>query len=171
MQHGQNRGFETGDIAALRHFVDVKVVGQGTEGDAGSRHLGSIAPGESDDALLPPGRTVRKGAITLISNLDRLASPRRAGDSWSRPKPRSGGAERASLDAVQLLQIPNHPKATMDGANVIADCDNVGTRTAEGRLPRSRDGERGHPRPGEARKGEAPAVAGLYGSDIHRAMA
>ena len=76
MQHGQNRGFETGDIAALRHFVDVKVVGQGTEGDAGSRHLGSIAPGESDDALLPPGRTVRKGAITLISNLDRLASPR-----------------------------------------------------------------------------------------------
>ena len=41
---------------------EVKVVGQGAEGDAGSRHLGSIAPGDfqtnnlSGDALLPPGK-------------------------------------------------------------------------------------------------------------------
>jgi len=98
--------------ARPRLGLDVDIVGQDAEGDAWSGHLDSIAPGDfkannpclSGGAFLPPGKTVRKGAVTLISNLDRLASPRRAGDSRSRPKPRSGGAERASLDGLAAVR-------------------------------------------------------------------
>ncbi len=48
---------------------------------------------------------VRKGAATLISNLDRLAGPRRAGDSRPTPHPRSGGAERAGLDGLAAVRL------------------------------------------------------------------
>ena len=44
------------------------------------------------------------GALALISNLDRLASLHRAGDSRSRPQPRSGGAARASLDGLAAVR-------------------------------------------------------------------
>jgi hypothetical protein len=71
----------------------VDIVGQDAEGDAWSGHLDSIVPGDfqannlclSGGAFLPPGKTVRKGAVALISNRDRLRATCRAGDRRSRP--------------------------------------------------------------------------------------
>ena len=99
---------------------DVEIVGQNTQAGARSGHSGSIAPLRSQandrflsaNALPLPGKPVTTGALALISNLDRLASPRRAGDSRSRPKPRSGGAERASLDGLAAVR-PARAKAVM----------------------------------------------------------
>jgi len=62
--------------------------------------------------LSPPGKSVPKGALALISNLDRLESPRRAGDSRSRPQPRRGSAGPASLDALAAVR-PVRAKAVM----------------------------------------------------------
>jgi len=60
---------------------DVKVVGQNAQADARTGYPASIAPHSlrandrclSHNTLLP-GKTVMKGALTLISNLDRLPS-------------------------------------------------------------------------------------------------
>jgi hypothetical protein len=106
--------------ARPRLRLDVKIVGQNAQGDARSGHPGSIAPlgsqandlSLSGNALLPPVESVTKGADTLILNLDRLASPRRTGDRQSRPKPRSGGAERASLDGLAAVR-PARAQAVM----------------------------------------------------------
>jgi hypothetical protein len=54
--------------ARPRLDLDVKIVGQDAEGDTGLEHLGSIVPGDlqanspclSGDALLPPGKTVKR---------------------------------------------------------------------------------------------------------------
>jgi len=100
--------------------LDVKIVRQNAEAGAWSGHPRSIAPlcPQANDrflsanALLLPGKPATRGALALSSDLDRLASPRRAGDSRSRPQPRSGGAERASLDGVAAVR-PARAKAAM----------------------------------------------------------
>ncbi len=98
----------------------VKVVGQNAQAEAWTGHSVSIAPlglGANDrslshDTLFPPGKSVMKGADAPTLNHNRLASPRWAGDSRSRPKPRSGGAERASLDGLTAVR-PARAKAVM----------------------------------------------------------
>jgi hypothetical protein len=103
---------------ALR--LDVKIVRQNSQAGAWSGHPGSIASRRtrtnglslSRSTLFLLGKSVMKGALTLISNLDRLASPRRAGDSRSRPQPGSGGTERASLDGLAAVR-PACAKAVM----------------------------------------------------------
>ena len=69
----------------------------------------------------------------------------------------------------RLLQVPNHPKAKMDGANVIADCDNVGCGRRRGGCLVPVMGERGHPRSGEARKAKRQPLRPLRLSH-HRAI-
>ncbi len=101
-------------------WLNVKIIGQNAQAGAGSGHPRSIAPlrSQANDRFLsasapvPSGRSVMKGAPALISSLDRLASLRRAGDGRSRPKPRSGGAERASLDGLAAVR-PARAKAVM----------------------------------------------------------
>jgi hypothetical protein len=59
---------------------DVKIIGHNAEADALSGHPASITPlgsqtnglSLSGNALLPPGKSVMKGATSLTSNLDRL---------------------------------------------------------------------------------------------------
>ena len=118
--------------------------------------------------------------ISLAFREKRLAGPPwRVAENLNYPNYLRGPDGQALSLAVQLLQIPNHPKAKMDGANVIADCDNVGMRTAEGRFLVPGVGNAAIPaqgRPGKAKRqplraSEAPAIAGLCGSHIHRAMA
>src|SRR6185437_1704385 len=106
--------------ARPRFRLDVEIDRQNAQAGAWSGHPRNIAPLRSQandrllsaSALLLPGKSVTKGALALTSNLDRLASPRRAGDSRSRPKPRSGGAERASLDGLAAVR-PARAQAVM----------------------------------------------------------
>jgi hypothetical protein len=67
--------------------LDLKIVGQNTQAGARSGYPRSTAPPPlaseqrflSDDAGVPSGGSLMRGALALISNLDGLASPRRAG--------------------------------------------------------------------------------------------
>ena len=112
--------------------LDVKIVGQDASFGSGTTlwakvgHASRIAPTWSwrNDPCLrhsPPctdsdknrfGAFVKRGAVPLTLNLDRLRATCWAGDRRSRPQPRSGGAERASLDGLAAVR-PARAQAVM----------------------------------------------------------
>jgi len=91
------------------------------DAQAGARtgHPASIAPhglqandrSLSDNTLLLPGKTVVGGALALISNLDRLASPRRAGGGPACSRQSGHGSAclaRQRERQVQLYAVMHH---------------------------------------------------------------